>query len=178
MNITKRKAVHSVLKNHKPFFINIGNYRDISVQNCPLSAYFWPVKFWSRDRAPPNLVCIKHHKHPHCVQISALHVEWFWNYTQFNNFWSQKLPFLLCFFVSQFTITWPRISKIGTQNAFINCYVKCKFRLSRFYCLLVISKSILICQNSGTKPMVLRARAKSQLPITYFKGKHLRREMN
>ena len=28
--------------------------------------------------------------------------------------------------------------------------------------MLVISKSILICQNSRTKPMVLRARAKSQ----------------
>ena len=64
MNITKRKPVDSVLKNHKPFFINIGNYRDISVQNRPLSAHFWPVKFWSRDRAPPNLVCIKHLQAP------------------------------------------------------------------------------------------------------------------
>ena len=45
MNIPKRKAVDSELKNHKPFFINIGNYRDISVQNRPLSAHFWPVKF-------------------------------------------------------------------------------------------------------------------------------------
>ena len=60
MNITKRKTVDSVLKNRKPFFINIGNYRDILVQNRPLSAYFWPVKFWSQDRAPPNLVCMNH----------------------------------------------------------------------------------------------------------------------
>ena len=45
MNITKRKAVDSVLKNHKPFFINISNYRDISVQNRPLSAHFWLVNF-------------------------------------------------------------------------------------------------------------------------------------
>ena len=60
MNITKRKAVDSVLKNHKPFFINIGNYRDILVQNSTLSAHFWPVKFWSSNGAPPKLVCIKH----------------------------------------------------------------------------------------------------------------------
>ena len=61
MNITKRKAVvDNVLKSQKLFFINIGNYRDISVQNCPLSAHFWPVKFRSRDRVPPNLVSIKH----------------------------------------------------------------------------------------------------------------------
>ena len=60
MNITKKKAVDSVLKNHKPFFINIGDYRDISVQNRPLLAHFRPVKFWSRDRAPPNLVCLEH----------------------------------------------------------------------------------------------------------------------
>ena len=55
--------------------------------------------------------------------------------------------------------------KFGTQVAFINCYVESKFQLSRFYHLLVISKSILICQNSRVKPMVLRARAKSQLPV-------------
>ena len=67
------------------------------------------------------------------------------------------------FFVFQFTITRPRIPKIGTQDAFINCYVKSEFQFSTFYRLLVISKSILISQNSRTKPMVLRARAKSQL---------------
>ena len=60
MNITKRKPVDSVLKNHKPFFINIGKYRDILVQNHSLSAHFWAVKFWSRDWVPPNLVCVKH----------------------------------------------------------------------------------------------------------------------
>ena len=65
--------------------------------------------------------------------------------------------------MSQFTITWPRIPKIGTQDAFINCYVTSKSQLSRFYRLLVKFKSILICQNSRTKPIVLRARAKSQL---------------
>ena len=45
MNITKRKAVDSVLKNHKSFSINIGIYRDISVLNRPLSAHFRPVTF-------------------------------------------------------------------------------------------------------------------------------------
>ena len=55
MNITKRKAVDSVLKNHKPFFIKIGNYRDMSVQNRSLSAPSWPVKFWLRDPGAPKL---------------------------------------------------------------------------------------------------------------------------
>ena len=40
--ITKTKVVDSALKNQKPFFINIGNYRNISVQNlstfCQFSA--------------------------------------------------------------------------------------------------------------------------------------------
>ena len=60
MNITNGKAGDSVLKNYKPFFINIGNYRDISVQNRLLSAHFGPEKFWSRNWAPPNLVCIEY----------------------------------------------------------------------------------------------------------------------
>ena len=42
----QKKLVYSVLKNHKPFFINIGNYRDMSVQTRQLFAYFRPVKFW------------------------------------------------------------------------------------------------------------------------------------
>ena len=49
-----------MLKNHKPFFINIGTHRDILVQNRLLFADFWPVKFRPRDRAPPNSVRIKH----------------------------------------------------------------------------------------------------------------------
>ena len=56
---------------------------------------------------------------------------------------------------------------MGTQDAFINCYVESKFELSRFYRLLIISKSILICQNSRTKALVLRARAKSQLQCPF-----------
>ena len=58
MNITK-KVVDSVLKNQEQLFINIGTYRDILVQICPLFANFRPVKFRSRDRAPPNSVRIK-----------------------------------------------------------------------------------------------------------------------
>ena len=54
MNITKTKVFDSVFKNHKPISINIGNYRDISVQIRPLFAHFRPVKFWSLDRPPPN----------------------------------------------------------------------------------------------------------------------------
>ena len=55
----QKKVVDSVLKNHKSFFINIGNYRVISVQIRLLFAHFRLVKFWSRDRAPLNSVCIK-----------------------------------------------------------------------------------------------------------------------
>ena len=69
--------------------------------------------------------------------------------------------------MSQFTITWPRIPKIGTHDAFINAYVESKFQLSRFYHrLLVIIKQInpyLLCRNLQTKTMVLRAHAKFQL---------------
>ena len=59
-NITKRTVADGVLKNHKPFFINIGNYRDISLQIRQLFAHLRPVKYWSRDRAPPNTVCMRH----------------------------------------------------------------------------------------------------------------------
>ena len=52
MNITLRKVVGSMFKNHKPFFINIGNHRDMSVQTRQHFAHFCPVKFWSRDRVP------------------------------------------------------------------------------------------------------------------------------
>ena len=62
-----------------------------------------------------------------------------------------KIVVFLCFFLCQFTITLPRIPKIGTNDAFNNSYVESKFQLSRFYCLLIISKSILTCQNSRTK---------------------------
>ena len=66
-------------------------------------------------------------------------MEWFWNYKRINNFSSQNCYFL-CFFVCQFTITWPTIPKIGTHDAFINSYVKSKFQVSRFYRLPVLSK--------------------------------------
>ena len=49
----------SKIKNHFTT-ISVVNIRDISVQTRQLFAHFWPVKFWSHDRAPPNSVCIKH----------------------------------------------------------------------------------------------------------------------
>ena len=52
MNVTKRKAVDRVLKNHKLFFIRVDIYRDVLIQNRPLSAHFRPITFWSRDRVP------------------------------------------------------------------------------------------------------------------------------
>ena len=55
----QKKVVDSVLKNYKPFFINMGYYRDISVQIRQLFAHFLRAKFWSRDSEPPNSVCIK-----------------------------------------------------------------------------------------------------------------------
>ena len=80
-------------KNHKSFSIKIGIYRDISVQNRPLSAHFRPVTFWSRDWAPSNLVCINHKKHPYCAQISTLLVKWFLSYRRINKFSSSNSPF-------------------------------------------------------------------------------------
>ena len=50
-----------------------------------------------------------------------------------------------------------------TRRLIINCYADFEFQFSKFYRLLLISKSILISQNLRTKPMVLRARAKSLL---------------
>ena len=82
--------IDSVLKNDKPFFTEIDNYQDISAQIQQLFSPFWPVKFWSRDWAPQTLSALSIHKHPHCVQISALHVKWFLSYKQINNFSRQK----------------------------------------------------------------------------------------
>ena len=53
--------------------------------------------------------------------------------------------------------------RIATHDAFINSYLEFKFQLSKFYCLLVMSKPILIRRNSRTKTTVLRAHTKSQL---------------
>ena len=92
-------------------------------------------------------------------QVTGLHVKWSLSLKDLiNKFSSQKSPF----FVSQFTITWPRIPKIGTHDAFINSYAECEFQLSWFYRLQVISKSIHFCKNSLTKTKVLRAPAKYQ----------------
>ena len=47
-----------MLQNHKPCFININNYQDISVQTGQLFAHSEPVKFWSRT-GPPKLSFFK-----------------------------------------------------------------------------------------------------------------------
>ena len=59
MNTTKRKVVDSAVKNHKPFFINIGTYGDLPDQICPLFANLRLPKLQLRDRAFPNSVRIK-----------------------------------------------------------------------------------------------------------------------
>ena len=69
-----------------------------------------------------------------------------------------------CSFVSQFTITWPRIPKLGTHDSFDNSYVESKFQLFRFYRLRLPCKSIIVCQNSRTKPMI-KSKIKSQLTL-------------
>ena len=60
VNKHNQKVVDSVLHNHKPFFIIIGNYRDISVQIRQLFAHFRPIRFWTRDRAPAKAIRTKH----------------------------------------------------------------------------------------------------------------------
>ena len=94
-------------------------------------------------------------------------VKWFLSYKRINKFSTQKSQFFYVF-VSQFTITWPTIHKIGTHDALINSYFDSEFQLSRFYCLLVVSKSILICQNTRTKTKIQCACAKSQLKSVWF----------
>ena len=74
MNIPNGKVVDSAFKNHKTFFINIGTYRDKTVQTCQLFANSRPVKFRSRDRASPNLVHIKSLLAPMlCLNFSFAH---------------------------------------------------------------------------------------------------------
>ena len=85
----------------------------------------------------------------------------------------------MCFFVSQFTITSTKIPKIGTHDAFLNCYVESKFELSRFYRLLVISKinprmSKFANKTNGTTrsrevPIKLTARKKYYHKMCYMK---------
>ena len=41
----QKKVVDCVLKNHEPFFMNIGIYRDISIQIRQLFVHFRPVTF-------------------------------------------------------------------------------------------------------------------------------------
>ena len=85
------------------------------------------------------------------MQISAVHAQWFSSCRRINKFSSQKshlFMFCLCLSSRSRNLGSP---KIGTHDAIINSHVESKARLSRFYRLLVMNKSILICQNSRTK---------------------------
>ena len=128
-----------MLKNHKPFFINIGNFRDISVQTRQLFSHFRPVKFCSRDRVPPISILHK--------AIIITHIAPKFQLCTSNGFGiicelitsSQNLLFF-CFLCLNSRSRDIRIPKIGTRDAFINFYVKSKFQLSRLYGLCVIKQ--------------------------------------
>ena len=59
-NIPKKKAVDSVLKNHTPFSSKSVITEIYRFKLVKFFAHFRLATFWSRDRAPPNSVCIKH----------------------------------------------------------------------------------------------------------------------
>ena len=73
-----------------------------------------------------------------------------WGIGKLIDFQAKNCSFFMFFFVSQFTIMWPTIPKIGTYDTFSSCYVESKFQLSRFYCLLVI-KQINPCMPNFAK---------------------------
>ena len=79
-NITKRKAVDCVLKNHKYFSIKIGICRDISVQNRALFAHFRPVTFGHVTGCPQTRFAQTIYKHPLDVPILVLHAKCFLSY--------------------------------------------------------------------------------------------------
>ena len=123
----------------KSFSIKIGIYRNMSVQNCPVFTHFRPVTFCSRDQVPPISVCYT--------------PSGFWVIGELINFKAQHRHFLCFFCVSiHDQVTYSRIHESGTHDAFINSHVKSKFQLSKFNRLLVMSKSILLRQNSQRKP--------------------------
>ena len=93
MHITRRKAVDKVLKNHKPFFIDIGSIPDIPVQICRLSANFRPLKLRSRDRAPTNsvLVCVKPPSAPMLCSNLNIPLLAYLSYERINKIFDQKI---------------------------------------------------------------------------------------
>ena len=102
----------------------------------------------------------------------------FWVISELINFRPKNCRFIVFFLLlllSWFMITRPRIPKLGTHEAFINCYVESKIQLSKFNRLLVVSKSILIYQNSRTKTKVQCALGRS--PIKK-KGVHGKKQRN
>ena len=138
-NITQRKVDDGVLKNHKQFFVNVGNYWDIflSVQIRQLFAHFWSVKFWSCDQAPPNLVCVKHWWAPTlCSNFPNFSFErqvvFELLYRWKNKFSSQKSLFLYVFFLSHNSRSCDLGSSKLAHFHYYNYYVEFKFQLLGF----------------------------------------------
>ena len=143
-----------MFKIHKFCFINIGTYRIIPVQICPLYANFGPLKARSCDWVPPNLV---HLKPPFarmlCSNFSFLRQVVFElkaNYLIFDtkNFRFYSVASVLIY---HHVI---KVPKIGIHDAFIHSYVKSKIQLSRYKCFLVLCKPMLIHQKSREKTKV------------------------
>ena len=151
-----------MLKNHKPFVINICNYWNTSLQIHQVFGHFFSLWNFGHVTSTPKLGLHEAFISTHIVfKFQLCTSSGFWVISELINFQAKKS--LLFFCVSQFMITRPRIPEIGTLDAFIKSYIEAKFQLSRFYRLLVTIESILICQNSQIKTKVLLARAKSQL---------------
>ena len=77
MNMTNTKVLISVFKNHKFFSKNITTYRDIPLQNLPLSDHFPPKKFGHATGSPQTWYAYTIYLYPCCVQISTFHVQRF-----------------------------------------------------------------------------------------------------
>ena len=54
-----RKKRKKCVRKPQAFYIDIGSYRDILVENCPLFVDFWPLKSQSHAWVPSNLIHIQ-----------------------------------------------------------------------------------------------------------------------
>ena len=157
MNITKNKVLIVYLKITNVFY----QFRELPKYTGSNSLIFCPFLACKILVTKPGSPILGLHK----AFISTRFVSkfqlctssGFWVISELKNFQAKNRRFI-CFFVSQFTITWPRIPKISSYDVHSNYHVESKFQASRFNLLL----AILICQNSLSKTQVLRARAKSQ----------------
>ena len=168
-------VVDGVFKNHKQFFINVGNnYRDISIQTRRFLACKILVTWPGAPKLDWRKALISNHivyKFQLCASSS------FWVISELINFQPKHCRFFMFFCVSIF-ITWSKIPKIGTHDAFINYYVEPKLQLSRFYYLLV-TKQVnphlpkFVNKNKGTTrsrevPIILKSAEESESAIVHF----------